>query len=132
MRYSEKMNPIIFGGGQRSSGVTRGKCLKTLSRGYLQMCYSENMYPIVFGGVGRSSRVTRGQTLKTLLTQFLKGESLDRFYASMWMCYGEKMDCIVLVEVKGHLGSPEIKMQISQEFPRLNRNTKLYFSNMLR
>ncbi|KAJ8026919.1 hypothetical protein HOLleu_31887 [Holothuria leucospilota] len=44
------------------------------------MCYSEKMYPIVFGGVQRSSKVTRGQTLKTLLTQYLKGESLDRFY----------------------------------------------------
>ncbi|KAJ8047095.1 hypothetical protein HOLleu_05994 [Holothuria leucospilota] len=69
----------------------------------------------------------------------------------MWMCYGEKMDPIVFGEgqrssgvTKGkkakfpknsqefYMGSAEVKLQISQEFPKLNRNTKLYFSNILR
>ncbi|KAJ8026693.1 hypothetical protein HOLleu_31602 [Holothuria leucospilota] len=30
MCYGKKKVPIVFGGGQRSSGVTRGKTLKTL------------------------------------------------------------------------------------------------------
>ncbi|KAJ8036521.1 hypothetical protein HOLleu_20523 [Holothuria leucospilota] len=85
MHYGKKMYPIIFAGGQRSFGVTGGQTLKALLTRYLKMRYSEKMNPVVFGG-----------------------------------------------RLKGHLGSPEVKMQISQEFPRLNRNTKLYFSNMLR
>ncbi|KAJ8043758.1 hypothetical protein HOLleu_11002 [Holothuria leucospilota] len=42
MRYSKKMNPIIFGGGQRSSGVTRGQCLKTLLTRYLKKGNSDS------------------------------------------------------------------------------------------
>ncbi|KAJ8028346.1 hypothetical protein HOLleu_30552 [Holothuria leucospilota] len=80
MPYSKRKNPIIFGGVQRSSGVTGGQTLKTLLTQYLDMCYSQKMYPTVFGGVQRSSRVAEGQTLKTLLTQYLTGESLNRFY----------------------------------------------------
>ena len=37
MRYGKKMNGIAFGGGQRSSGVTRGQKLKTLLARYLKV-----------------------------------------------------------------------------------------------
>ncbi|KAJ8050071.1 hypothetical protein HOLleu_03122 [Holothuria leucospilota] len=37
MHYSERKNPIVFGGGQRSFGVTRGQTLKTLLTCYLQV-----------------------------------------------------------------------------------------------
>ncbi|KAJ8047038.1 hypothetical protein HOLleu_05922 [Holothuria leucospilota] len=37
MRYGEKMSPIIFGGGQRSSDDTGGQTLKTLLTRYLQV-----------------------------------------------------------------------------------------------
>ncbi|KAJ8027939.1 hypothetical protein HOLleu_30038 [Holothuria leucospilota] len=37
MRYDKRKNPIIFGGGQRSSGVTRGQTLKTLLTRYLEV-----------------------------------------------------------------------------------------------
>ncbi|KAJ8041256.1 hypothetical protein HOLleu_12021 [Holothuria leucospilota] len=59
------------------------------------MPHIERKNPIVFGGGQRSSGVTRGQRAK-----FPKN-SQDR-----------------------HLGSLEVKTQISQEFPRQNRNTK--------
>ncbi|KAJ8025556.1 hypothetical protein HOLleu_33145 [Holothuria leucospilota] len=36
MRYGKRKNPIIFGGGQRSSGVTGGQNLKTLLTCYLK------------------------------------------------------------------------------------------------
>ncbi|KAJ8040791.1 Coiled-coil domain-containing protein 78 [Holothuria leucospilota] len=36
MRYGKRKNPIIFGGGQRSPGVTRGHTLKTLLTQYLE------------------------------------------------------------------------------------------------
>ncbi|KAJ8019150.1 hypothetical protein HOLleu_42455 [Holothuria leucospilota] len=80
MPYSKRKNPIIFGGVQRSSGVTGGQTLKTLLTQYLDVGILEKLFPTVFGGVQRSSRVAEGQTLKTMLTQYLKGESLDRFY----------------------------------------------------
>ncbi|KAJ8029028.1 hypothetical protein HOLleu_28312 [Holothuria leucospilota] len=37
MLNGETMNPIIFGGGQRSSGVIRGQTLKTMLTPYLQV-----------------------------------------------------------------------------------------------
>ncbi|KAJ8032995.1 hypothetical protein HOLleu_23106 [Holothuria leucospilota] len=36
MRYGKRKNPIIFGGGQRSSGVSGGQTLKTLLTRYLK------------------------------------------------------------------------------------------------
>ncbi|KAJ8036776.1 hypothetical protein HOLleu_17412 [Holothuria leucospilota] len=80
MRCGERKNPIVFGGGQRSSGVTGGQNLKTLFTQYLKMRCGERKNPIVFGGGQRSSGVTRGQTLKTLFTRYLKVGSLDRFH----------------------------------------------------
>ncbi|KAJ8028041.1 hypothetical protein HOLleu_30167 [Holothuria leucospilota] len=68
MPHIKRKNPIVFGGGQRSSGVTGGQTLKTLLTRYLKMCYGERKNPIVFGGGQRSFGVTRGQILKTLLT----------------------------------------------------------------
>ncbi|KAJ8026858.1 hypothetical protein HOLleu_31813 [Holothuria leucospilota] len=68
MRYGKRKNRIIFGGGQRSSGVTRGQTMKTLLTQYLEMCYGKRKNRIIFGGGQRSSGVTRDQTLKTLLT----------------------------------------------------------------
>ncbi|KAJ8036308.1 hypothetical protein HOLleu_20243 [Holothuria leucospilota] len=79
MHYDE-VNTFIFGGGQRSSGVTRGQTLKTLLTLYLQMHHGKRKNPIVFGGGQRSFGVTRGQTLKTLFTRYLKVGSLDRFH----------------------------------------------------
>ncbi|KAJ8031832.1 hypothetical protein HOLleu_25160 [Holothuria leucospilota] len=81
MRCGERKNPIVFGGGQRSSGVTGGQNLKTLFTRYLKMRCGERKNPIVFGGGQRSSGVTGGQNLKTLFTRYLKLESLDRFHA---------------------------------------------------
>ncbi|KAJ8038057.1 hypothetical protein HOLleu_19031 [Holothuria leucospilota] len=78
MRYGKRKNPIIFGGGQRSSGVTGGQTLKTLLTRYLKkMRYGKKKNPFTFGGGQRSSGVTRGQTLKTLLTRYLKKGSSD-------------------------------------------------------
>ncbi|KAJ8043649.1 hypothetical protein HOLleu_10839 [Holothuria leucospilota] len=79
MPHIERKNPIVFGGGQRSSGVTGGQTPKTLLTQYLKMCYGKKN-PIVFGGGQRSSGVTGGQTLKTLLTRYLKIGSLDKFH----------------------------------------------------
>ncbi|KAJ8027848.1 hypothetical protein HOLleu_29920 [Holothuria leucospilota] len=36
MPHIERKNPIVFGGGQRSSGVTGGQTLKTLLTRYLK------------------------------------------------------------------------------------------------
>ncbi|KAJ8036867.1 hypothetical protein HOLleu_08577 [Holothuria leucospilota] len=68
MCYGKRKNPIIFGGGQRSSGVTGGQTLKTMLTQYLKMCYGGKMNAIMFGGGQRSCRVTGGQTLKMFLT----------------------------------------------------------------
>ncbi|KAJ8039494.1 hypothetical protein HOLleu_17235 [Holothuria leucospilota] len=80
MRYGKRKNPIIFGGGERSSGVTGGQTLKTSLTRYLKMPHIERKNPIVFGGGQRSPGVTGGQTLKTLLTQYLEVGSLDEFH----------------------------------------------------
>ncbi|KAJ8026610.1 hypothetical protein HOLleu_31496 [Holothuria leucospilota] len=80
MLYGEKMNPIIFGGSQKSSGVTGGQTLKSMLTRYLQMRFGKKMTPIIYGGGQRSSEVTGGQTLKTLLTRYLQVRSLDRFH----------------------------------------------------
>ncbi|KAJ8025096.1 hypothetical protein HOLleu_35207 [Holothuria leucospilota] len=37
MHYGKRKNPIVFGGGQRSFGVTRGQNLKTLFTQYLKI-----------------------------------------------------------------------------------------------
>ncbi|KAJ8039227.1 hypothetical protein HOLleu_16876 [Holothuria leucospilota] len=37
MCYGKRKNPIIFGGGQRSSGVTGGQTLKTMLTRYLKI-----------------------------------------------------------------------------------------------
>ncbi|KAJ8019296.1 hypothetical protein HOLleu_42176 [Holothuria leucospilota] len=37
MHYGKWKNPIVFGGGQRSFGVTRGQTLKTLFTRYLKL-----------------------------------------------------------------------------------------------
>ncbi|KAJ8040362.1 hypothetical protein HOLleu_14627 [Holothuria leucospilota] len=94
MPHIKRKDPIVFGGGQRSSGVNRGQTLKTLLARYLEryenqfklttllerMRCGERKNPIVFGGGQRSSGVTRGQNLKTLFTRYLKVGSLDRFH----------------------------------------------------
>ncbi|KAJ8030932.1 hypothetical protein HOLleu_27481 [Holothuria leucospilota] len=80
MHYTKRKNPIVFGGGQRSFGVTRGQTLKTLFTRYLKMHCGKRKNPIVFGGGQRSFGVTRGQTLKTLFTRYIKVGSLDSFH----------------------------------------------------
>ncbi|KAJ8040472.1 hypothetical protein HOLleu_14770 [Holothuria leucospilota] len=80
MRYGKRKNPIIFGGGERSSGVTGDQTLKILLTQYLEMGYGKRKSPISFGGGQRSFGVTRGQTLKTLLTCYLQVGSLDKFH----------------------------------------------------
>ncbi|KAJ8043444.1 hypothetical protein HOLleu_10525 [Holothuria leucospilota] len=80
MLHTERKNPIVFGGGQRSPGVTGGQTLKTLLTQYLEMRYGERKNPIIFVGGQRSSGVTGGQTLKTLLTRYLEVGSLDKFH----------------------------------------------------
>ena len=37
VRFGEKKKPIIFGGGQRSSGVTKGQNLKTMFTQYFKV-----------------------------------------------------------------------------------------------
>ncbi|KAJ8044611.1 hypothetical protein HOLleu_07397 [Holothuria leucospilota] len=81
MHFGERKNCIVFGGGQRSSGVTRGQTLKTLFTRYLKMCYGERKNPIFFGGGQRSSVVTGGQSLKTLCARYLKVGSFGRSHA---------------------------------------------------
>ncbi|KAJ8045479.1 Serine/threonine-protein phosphatase 4 regulatory subunit 3 [Holothuria leucospilota] len=76
MRYGERKNPIIFGGGERSSGVTGGQTLKTPLTRYLKKGSSDGSQ--TWGQ--RSPGVTGGQTLKTLLTQYLEVGSLDEFH----------------------------------------------------
>ncbi|KAJ8032668.1 hypothetical protein HOLleu_26256 [Holothuria leucospilota] len=82
MPHIERKNPIVFGGGQRSPGVTGGQTQKTLLTQYLKMHYGKRKNPIVFGGGQRSSGVTGGQNLKTLLTRYLKKRSSDS--SQMW------------------------------------------------
>ncbi|KAJ8045461.1 hypothetical protein HOLleu_08476 [Holothuria leucospilota] len=77
MPHVERKNHIVFGGGQRSPGVTGGQTLKTLLTRYIKMRYGERKSPIIFSGGQRSSGVTGGQTLKTLLTRYLEVGSLD-------------------------------------------------------
>ncbi|KAJ8030167.1 hypothetical protein HOLleu_26497 [Holothuria leucospilota] len=77
MRYGKRKNPIIFGGGERSSGVTGSQTLKTSLTRYLKMRYGKRKNPIIFGGGERSSGVTGGQILKTSLTRYLKKGSSD-------------------------------------------------------
>ncbi|KAJ8028324.1 hypothetical protein HOLleu_30527 [Holothuria leucospilota] len=60
MCYGKRKNPIIFGGSQRSSGVTGGQTLKTMLTQYLKMHYGKRKNSIVLGGGQRSSGVTRG------------------------------------------------------------------------
>ncbi|KAJ8034922.1 hypothetical protein HOLleu_21950 [Holothuria leucospilota] len=55
MTYGEKMNPVIFGGGQRSFGVTESQILKTLLTQYLKIHHSEKLCHTVLGGGQRSS-----------------------------------------------------------------------------
>ncbi|KAJ8020031.1 hypothetical protein HOLleu_41866 [Holothuria leucospilota] len=62
------------------------------------MAHIERKNPIVFGGGQRSSGVTGGQNLKTLFTQYLKCVVVRGRILSF------------LVEVKGHLGSPGVKI----------------------
>ena len=76
--HTEYKNPVVFGGGQRSFGVTRGQTLKTLCTQYLkkgnydghQTWHSGTPYqvqePYRFGRGQRSFVVTRVQTVKTL------------------------------------------------------------------
>ncbi|KAJ8028764.1 hypothetical protein HOLleu_31096 [Holothuria leucospilota] len=78
--HSKKVCPIVFGGGQKSCGVTRGQRPKTLFARYLKMTYGEKMNPLIFGGGQRSFGVTESQILKTLLMQYLKEKILDRFH----------------------------------------------------
>ena len=102
MPYGKKKKSIVFGGGQRSSGVTRGQTLKTFLTWYLEVgslinfilsmwMYGKRKNPRLFGGGKRSFGVTGGQTLKTFLRWYLEVESLDKFHIlSMWMCYGQR------------------------------------------
>ncbi|KAJ8039737.1 hypothetical protein HOLleu_13835 [Holothuria leucospilota] len=84
MPYSKRKNCIIFGGSQRSFGVTGGQTLKILLIRYLQMHYGKKMNPIIFGGGQRSFGVHRGQTLKALLTRYIsRQEALIDFMRSI-------------------------------------------------
>ena len=44
MRYGVRKNPIVFGGGQRSSGVTGGQTLKTSLMQYLKLGNFDQVY----------------------------------------------------------------------------------------
>ncbi|KAJ8019244.1 hypothetical protein HOLleu_42283 [Holothuria leucospilota] len=44
MRYGKRKNPIVFCGGQRSSGVTGGQNLKTLCARYLKVGSLDEFY----------------------------------------------------------------------------------------
>ncbi|KAJ8024714.1 hypothetical protein HOLleu_34703 [Holothuria leucospilota] len=79
MPHIESKNPIVFGEGQRSPGVTGGQTLKTLLTQYLEMRYGKRENPIIFGGGQRSSGVSGGQTLKTSLTRYLKNKNCNSF-----------------------------------------------------
>ncbi|KAJ8026859.1 hypothetical protein HOLleu_31814 [Holothuria leucospilota] len=95
MCYGRKMNAFIFGGGQRSFGVTGGQTLKALLIRYRMIPYSKEMNPIVCGGVQRSSGVTRGQEAK-----FPKNS--------------QEFPRIPKNSQDRHLGSPEVKTNFSR------------------
>ena len=92
MPHIKEKIPIDFGGGQRSSEVTRGQRLKTLFTQYLKegsmdffhtylvdaLYQGKDSY--IFGVGQRSSEVTRGHRMKTLSTQYLKVGSIDLFH----------------------------------------------------
>ncbi|KAJ8043019.1 hypothetical protein HOLleu_09935 [Holothuria leucospilota] len=44
MHYSKRKNLIVFGGGQRSFGLTRGQTLKTLFTRYLKVGSLDSFY----------------------------------------------------------------------------------------
>ncbi|KAJ8038364.1 hypothetical protein HOLleu_15761 [Holothuria leucospilota] len=104
MRYSEKMNPKVFGGGQRSCGVTRGqkeyfpRVSKIITWAY-QRSISEisQEYPRLSSGVPRGQKANFARIPK--------------------------------IAIWGHQRS---KRYISQEFPRLNRNTKTVFFQLIK
>ena len=84
MRYGQKKNPIIFGGGQRSPGGHGGKTLKTLLTQYLEVGNLDQVHtwhgdafwseeePYHFWWRSKVMGGHGGQTLKTLLTQYLE------------------------------------------------------------
>ena len=91
-------NLIEFGGGQRSSGVTRGQNVKTFRtvRVTVMICSmwvasSKSKNPIDLWRQ-RSSGVTRGQTLKILQPRYLqnvKSDSCDTWHVGSPYCVEE-------------------------------------------
>ncbi|KAJ8047041.1 hypothetical protein HOLleu_05926 [Holothuria leucospilota] len=80
--------------------------------------------PIVSGRGQRSPGVTGGQTQKTLLTQYLKDISMyepwiDFIHVLCGCVMVKRWTLLFLVEVKGHLGSPEVK---KRNFPRIPKS----------
>ncbi|KAJ8018829.1 hypothetical protein HOLleu_42966 [Holothuria leucospilota] len=81
----------------------------------------ENMNAIIFGGGQRSSWVNVGQTLKSLLTRISRLEAwIDFILTVLCGCVMlKRWTLLFLVEVKGRLGSPEVK---KQNFPRIPKS----------
>ena len=100
MPHIVRKNPIVFGGGQRSFGVTRGQILKTLFTRYLKLGSLDRFHtyyvdalwceeePYCFSWGSDVTWDHRGQTLQTLLTQSLEVGSLDEFHTLVCMHYG--------------------------------------------
>ena len=76
------------------------------------MRYGKRKNLSVFGGGQRSFGVTLGQTLKTLLTPYLNVGSFDEFHIVCRCVMVRQRTMLFLVEVKGHLGSPEVKWSV--------------------
>ena len=122
MRYSWKKNPIVFGGGQRSSGVTRGQTLKTLLTRYLKLGNLDQVHTWYVDALWLEEEAYRfwwrskviwghqrskSENLVNTISQGRKLGQISYLECTCPMVRGRTLLCVV--EVKGHLGSPEVK-----------------------
>ena len=122
MRYGEGKNPIVFSGGQRSSGVTRGQTLQTSLTWYLKVGSLGKFYSHYVDAIWleegpyhfwQRSKVIwghQGSNSENLVNTISQARKLGS--SSYLICR-----CVMIgrrtlsffVEVKGHLGSLRVK-----------------------
>ena len=123
MPLIERKNPIVFGGGQRSSGVTRGQTLKTLLTRYLKLGNLDQVHTwyvdalwleegpyrfwwrskVIWGHWGSNSK-----NLVNTISQVRK-VGLSSYIVCRCVMV-ERRTFLFLVKVKGPLGSPGVKV----------------------
>ena len=90
------------------------------------MCYGKRENPNCFWWRSKVIWGHQGQTLKTLLTPYLDVGSLVLFF--VFRCViGRLSTLLVLVEVKGHLGSPGVKPWKPRSLSGVTRGQKGQF-----